>query len=268
MAARLGLTYSDIRELMLARKAGASFASTLMIGRQSLFLHPGEMDSPDQPSFGGYADDFLMATLGITELEILDASDYEGATAVHDLNYPLPFSRRFDAVIDGGSLEHIFNVPVALASYMRALTVGGRLFVSTPANNLCGHGLYQFSPELMFRALAPERGFQIRRIMLAEARYPSIELSRAVRRVEVVDPDELKERGVLVSRRPIMLTVHAEKVRHLDEPFADAPQQSDYVARWERRDPARSAGGWLDRTIRGLRQRRRYSLRNPRFYRR
>ncbi len=60
-------------------------------------------------------------------MQSVDATSYEGATDQHDLNEGLPgrFRGRFDAVIDGGTLEHVFNLPVALKASMDAVKVGG-----------------------------------------------------------------------------------------------------------------------------------------------
>jgi SAM-dependent methyltransferase len=270
----MGLTYPQIQALLSAREQGKSFERTLTVGRQKIYLHPGEADRLPiaPPSFGDYADDFLRALLGIRDLQSVDASDFEGATIIHDLNSALDIDQEFHAVIDAGSLEHIFNVPVALASYMRALKVGGTLFISTPANNLCGHGFYQFSPEWVFRALSEPHGFAIRRTLLAVYRYPGIELAPAMRTVRVVDPAEVGSRVVLLSRRPVMMDVLAEKCQHLHDPFASPPQQSDYVVRWTgRTGPTgvwRRAAKSLPKRLIGMRQRARSSLWNRRFYRR
>lgn len=41
----------------------------------------------------------------------MDYSDRENPTHVHDLNLPVPdvFHEEYDAIFDGGTLEHIFN---------------------------------------------------------------------------------------------------------------------------------------------------------------
>jgi hypothetical protein len=80
---------------------------------------------------------------------VLDASPYEGADTIHDMNTPVPeaWHGRYDVVIDSGSLEDIFNFPVAIANLANMLRVGGTIFVTTPANNLMRHGFYQFSPD-------------------------------------------------------------------------------------------------------------------------
>jgi hypothetical protein len=198
------------------------------------------------------------------------------------LNTPLPAVHhgRFDAVIDGGSLEHVFNFPVAIASLMNALRVGGSLFLKSPANNLCGHGFYQFSPELMFRIFSAGNGFELRRVLLMETMLP-VE-TRPYRAVyEVTDPRLAGERVTLTSDRPVMMLVEARKVSNV-APFAESPLQGDYVAAWDRGtahvpprpgNPAvRSVFGilplWLQSRLRTLRQGRRESLSNRRFYRR
>ncbi len=282
----MALTYHDVRPLLRARQTGRPLQDVVTIGRQALALHrrevralanefgPGVLGRWADAPYGAYADAFLHEALGVERLCALDASDYEGATVLHDLNRPLPaeLEQRFDAVIDGGTLEHIFDVPTALRAYMGMLRVGGSLFLSTPANNLCGHGFYQMSPELMHRVFVPARGFRADCVALVEAIYPGIELRPARRTVAVVDPDAVAERVTLTGRRPVMLLVQAEKLEHQHDPFADSPQQSDYATRWRegRAHELRSARRRVPRSIRavvrGWRQRRSGSLSNKRFY--
>jgi SAM-dependent methyltransferase len=283
----MALTYHDVRPLLLARRAGRPLGDVVTVGRQVLALHRSDLralasefgpevvaGSWTTTPYGDYADAFLREAVGVTQLDVLDASDYEGATVLHDLNRPLPaaLEQRFDAVIDGGTLEHIFDVPAALRAYMGMLRVGGSLFLSTPANNLCGHGFYQLSPELMHRVFNPERGFRAERIALVEAIYPGIELRPARRAVAVIDPDTLGERVTLTGRRPVLLLIEAHKLKHHDDPFADSPQQSDYAARWrdgrphEVRSAHRRVPQRLRAVVRGWRQRRSGSLSNRRFY--
>jgi hypothetical protein len=47
-------------------------------------------------------------------------------------------------VIETGSLDHIFNFPVAISNLMQMTRVGGSVFLTTVANNLCGHGFSGF----------------------------------------------------------------------------------------------------------------------------
>jgi hypothetical protein len=43
--------------------------------------------------------------------------------------------------------------------------VGGHFVIITPANAHCGHGFYQFSPELFYSALCAENGFWVERLL-------------------------------------------------------------------------------------------------------
>lgn len=232
----MALLYHDLRALLEAQKRGASFSSVLTVGRLAIYLHPREVRSiGGLPGyrFGEYSERFFRDRLGTSELVTLDHSDYEGASRIHDMNRPLPqdLEGRFDAVIDAGSLEHIFNVPVAFANVMRAVVPGGSVFITTPTNNLCGHGFYQFSPELMFRIFSIENGFEIREVTLLRAPFPSIE-SVPVRRVyRVTDPMESRGRVGLQASDVAMLHVEARKVSDV-VPFSTYPQQSDYQALW------------------------------------
>ena len=117
--------------------------------------------APCTAGSGGYAEEFLKR-LGAKETISIDASAYEGASLVHDMNLPIgdDLKRRFSVVIDGGTLEHVFNFPVAIKNCMQMVDVGGHFFVHTMANNFMGHGFYQFSPELFYRVFSPENGFR------------------------------------------------------------------------------------------------------------
>jgi SAM-dependent methyltransferase len=171
----------------------------------------------------------------------IDHSGYEGASVAHDMNLPIPEAlyNRFDAVIDGGTLEHIFNVPVALANSMKMLRPGGRFYALTPANNHCGHGFYQFSPEFFFRVFAGANGFELEHLFAIEHPYPGIELTSRRKVYAVSDPATVGGRVGLVTRRPVYLFVQALR-RTQVEPFAEFPQQSDYASAW---NPARESSG-------------------------
>jgi SAM-dependent methyltransferase len=298
----MGIGFHDLRLMWNARQAGARFDRMLTIGRQSLCLHRAELKllSADRArteggpvelpgeclAFGCGAEPFLRAFLGATSVEALDYSDYEGAQHVHDMNEPVPEAMvgRFDVVYDGGALEHIFNFPTAIANLMRMTKVGGRVFISTPANNFFGHGFYQFSPELMFRVFAPENGFEVTTVQVVEARYPSPELTRNRTAYTVSDPAVVHSRVGLLNKRPVLMLVEARKIAHKPL-FARAPLQSDYVTSWSAAQAGAEAavrprppptvrsriGEMLPRALRvmvmGWAQKRRYSLANGQFYR-
>jgi SAM-dependent methyltransferase len=239
----MGIAYPTARFLVDASR-GANFGRTLTLGRQRLYLNKADLAclarqggfdaSTIERCAGPWADDFLQAFAGASSVSALDYSAYEQADVIHDMNAPMPaeFDEQFDTVIDGGTLEHVFNFPVALATCMRLVRTGGRLFLFAPANSQMGHGFYQFSPELLYRALAPEHGFEVERMEAIRFRHISTELGTIGRPLEVVDPAQLATRTVVASKHPVSLYVRARKTRHMEQPFATVPQQSDYVAAW------------------------------------
>ena len=252
----MGLDINGTRALLYARKQGVDFSHTAMIGRQNLHLNVATL-ARNLRDFGfetsakesarmlsaekGYAEPFLRL-LGAGEIVSFDASDFEGATYIHDFNLPLDkkFSRRFSVVLDGGSLEHIFNFPQAIANCMEMTDVGGHFVGITPTNNFLGHGFYQFSPELFFRIFSPRNGFALRQILAFE--------SPSTTWYEVVDPDALGQRVTLINRRETYLLIIAQKTAEMPI-FAGGVQQSFYSAQWQLgrpvgHSPTRSIAGW------------------------
>jgi SAM-dependent methyltransferase len=138
---------------------------TLMLGRQALRMKPGTRAPINRLLKGAklglnwhdidQADGFsetMWEKFGFGRMETMDLSDYEGATILHDLNHPVPpaLHGQFDFIFDGGTIEHVFNVPMALANVFHMLKPGGRFVSANGMNGWVGHGLYQFNPDLVW----------------------------------------------------------------------------------------------------------------------
>jgi hypothetical protein len=212
-----------------------------MVGRQSMiadgrrvrsaFLEAGRpitLHEARRISIGGrgYAES-LLSYLGADTIASLDASPFEGSTIVHNLNQPLPPEHHsaYSAVLDGGTLEHVFDFGRALKRCLEAVAVGGHYLAITPVNNYTGHGFYQLTPELYHRVLGTASGFEVKGI-LWRSEIP------CARWYQVADPAEAGHR---VERRGLtraMLFVVAQRVEER-EILGQPPMQSDYVAAWE-----------------------------------
>lgn len=170
-----------------------------------------------------YADDLFRA-LGATTLDIMDASNFEGANMLHNLNEPVgdELIEKYDSVFDGGTLEHVFNFPVALKNCMEMARVGGYFISITPANAFCGHGFYQFSPEMFYSALSEENGYAVEKMLFIHR-----DQWFSVRK-----PAEIRQRVELLTCEPTLLFISARRIDRKPV-FAQWPQQSDYVAAWE-----------------------------------
>jgi hypothetical protein len=234
----MGLELNTALFLKQAHAEGCSFAQTATLGHQTLFLRweaVREHFPALAPDFGDrYADRFLCEAFGCERVTSFDASDFEGATVMHDMNLPIAarWHGRFDAVIEMGSLEHIFHFPTAIANLMQMTRVGGRLFIVTPANNYLGHGFYQFGPDLFHRLLCAANGFAIERMYAFEHRYLGPEIGRCGPWYAVRDPAEVGARPIVLSADPMLLMIRARRTEARAGVVA-TPQQSDYAARWK-----------------------------------
>jgi hypothetical protein len=240
----MGLVPAFVRMLLAAKRRGVSFERTLTLGRQQWYVPRGAqralekefglaVGGVDALAYGGYAEAFFLGWLGAGEVVSLDASGFEGATRLHDLNRPVPseWHEQFDVVLDGGTLEHVFQFPTAMESCMRMLKAGGSMFGFTPANNYCGHGFYQFSPELLFRIFSPDSGFRLQQLYLATHPYPGGELSPRLTFYSVRDPAQIRSRVGLVNTIPAALVYEA--VRERSGPvLAAGIHQGDYALAW------------------------------------
>jgi len=101
----------------------------------------------------GNADDvYLFETLGYDKVESIDADGFENATYVMDFNMEVPeeFHNRFDAIYDGGTIEHIYNMPQVMKNIHKMLKPGGLVMHLSPSNNHVDHGFYMFCPTFFY----------------------------------------------------------------------------------------------------------------------
>jgi hypothetical protein len=240
----MGLDTNGIRFLLSSKRKGVSFENTLMVGRQILNLDFNELqenlkgfgldhDEKLVKGFltgsGGYSELFL-GFLGARQVDSLDYSAYEGANILHDMNLPVPEERKakYSLVLESGSLEHIYNFPVAISNCMEMVEEGGHLLVITPVNNIMGHGFYQFSPEVFYRVLNESNGFIIEQMLIFE--YAPQE-----KWYQVEDPKKVRCRVELMNSSATYLCVRARRLKKIPL-FTSFPYQSDYEDAWEGRE--------------------------------
>ena len=257
----MGIDIHNLNLLAHARDLGVSFERTLAIGRHALFIEDWELEQhrvrrglpalsePARPAAQPrYFEPLMQQWLGARVADSVDASPYEDARLLHDMNLPWPADGelaaergRYDAVLDFGCLEHVFNFPVAWRNCVDLCRVGGHVLHALPANNLSGHGFYQFSPELFFNLYQPARGFELRGLYFA---------LKADRRHwwRVANPLEVKRRVNLRNSHEVYMLVLARKLR---EPGAlPPPQQSDYAQDEWVHGPSAAASAAAPRTSR------------------
>lgn len=234
----MGIDINTVNFLISAYEDGVPFGKVLTMGRQNLYAKETEVNTliqklksinPEEPcnlSRRCFAHPIFQA-LKSDEVLSMDKSDFEGADILHDMNFPIAEAHKeqFDLIYDGGTLEHIFNFPVAIKNEMEMVKVGGHLIIQTPTNNWSGHGFYQFSPELYFRVLSEVNGYKIKRMVVFEW-GPN-------KWYEVSDPADIASRVYVVNSTRTSLLILAERTAAV-EINQDPPQQSDYaMSKWK-----------------------------------
>jgi hypothetical protein len=223
--------------IVLRDSVQVPFGRCVTVGRQQIHFEAGEGKAAwsamrcdraagqGGANYGEYCET-LLTQLGATSVDSLDASDYEGATIIHDLNNPLPAGLlgKFDTVIDFGTVEHVFDVPQVLKTYTSLVSEGGTILIATQADGSCGHGFYQFSPELFYRFFSPKAGFETKCFLIP---------CGSSRRSWIFSPDPASSHSRI--EFPVMGKTYVVAIARRRGPLgaSDGVQQSDYAVLWK-----------------------------------
>ena len=141
----MGLDVNAAALLLKMRDDGRRLGRVLTLGHQHLHLDPATLPARFRADSGrrrrtgsGVRATACWERSGATSVEALDASPYEGAARLHDLNEPVPaaWHEQFDLVFDGGTLEHVFNLPTALKNCHADAEADGPLRLGDGAQQL------------------------------------------------------------------------------------------------------------------------------------
>lgn len=163
----------DIHALQLLKhnqKNKGNLGKTITLGRLSVLLGPKLAKKWAGTDQGAWCEDLLMKHFGATEVDSIDNSDYEGAKIIFDYNQPVPkeLHQQYDTVIDFGCSEHIFDVAQVFKNTTDICKIGGRILHILPADNFCGHGFYQFTPEFFLSIYSNKNGYKDTEIFLSD----------------------------------------------------------------------------------------------------
>jgi hypothetical protein len=220
----------DIHALNLLRWASSKskgLGVTATIGRQGMYVPPEELRKqvslPAGYGYPEYCEELLVGVFGAERVDSFDHSDYEGCTFVADFNKPLVPPGQYDTVFDGGCLVHIYNVPQGLRNVSLLCAAGGQILHCSPANNFCGHGFWQFSPELFFSLYSAANGYAETQVFIADLRDEGSWY-------EVMPPSSGRRAMVRSDwEHPLYILCRTVK---LGEFSHESVQQSDYVFVW------------------------------------
>lgn len=83
-----------------------------------------------------------------SSIDCIDIAKDFGVERVVDLNYPQDLGK-YDVVLDPGTIEHCFNIGVAVMNAANAVKVGGRVF-HVPPMTMMNHGFYNICPTMLY----------------------------------------------------------------------------------------------------------------------
>lgn len=168
----MGLLFNEVFELgQFIREHKCK--SICMIGKQTIvltcdkhFQFISNFFEIDIKEKSGEIDSYSLfeAICGGGEVHALDYSPYEGADIICDLNscdLPDEYIGKFDLVIDGGTLEHVFNQNNAINNINRLVREGGYVYHMLPCSGWVDHGFYSYSPTFFEDVYTKENGFEI-----------------------------------------------------------------------------------------------------------
>ena len=221
----MGLTFHEYKFLEEVSKK-KNFGNVLTLGKQEIILtnedkkrlNLFEKDYVNDE----YIDKLLVDKFKANSVKSIDNSSFEGADIIHDMNKPIEnLNEKFDTIIDFGTSEHIFNVVENLSNISKFCKNNGIILHSLPANNNCGHGFWQFSPELFFSLYSENNGFSDTEIFVFNT-HNKYEWWK-------VEKQKLGERLEISSDAPLYVLV--KTIKKSETQNKDV-QQSDYIERW------------------------------------
>ena len=163
----------------------------------------------------------LFYYFGCHTVDSMDASDYEKASVIHDLNEPVPehLYNQYDIIFDGGTIEHIFDVKTVFENVKKMLKVGGVFLSVNGGNNHLGHGFYQFSPDLYRAVFSKEAGFNLIQIEIVDGPFTYLP----------IDLTNNMSRAIRTNAEETYICAVVEKV---SEVVDNKPQETFYKKQW------------------------------------
>jgi hypothetical protein len=160
----MGLGDDVVEALIRESKHRPLDGDVVLIGRQTVYFTPNEImkllkkleidvgnirpeniktDSKSMNNFlelsdkNFITDAELLRLLGVSKVLALDHSDYEGAEIIHNLTEPIPPSLQgcADFVLDGSTLDNVFDPAMAIRNFAAMLRPYGRLITTNVYSN-------------------------------------------------------------------------------------------------------------------------------------
>jgi len=245
----MGLARATVHLLMREALRRPFGGTVLTLGRQHVYITAGEtqamaakvgirlVDLPielhREPALAKQSfvsDDWLLRSLGFTDVVRIDYSNYETSDLIFDLNFaetPQSMLGRFEVVLDSGTLEHIFDIANGFRHCVRMVRPGGRVIHATPSSNCVEHGFFSVSPTLFADFYAASK-FEVNKVWLCEI---PLDLPRGIWKVYDYFGSSQRFIPLGLLNDKIWFT-HAVVTAPLN-PWPAVPQQWIYTQTWD-----------------------------------
>jgi hypothetical protein len=175
----------------------------------------------------------LFRLLGVPKIVALDQSDYEGAEIIHDLTTPVPAHLKecADFILDGSTLDNVFDPAMVISNFADMLRPGGRLITANVFSN--HHEPYAMLPPLWFHDYFTVNAFADCKV------YILVYGDDAERDADVflIDIDALldpnRRVGAFVTPRKMATIVLAEKGNHSTSHLRPVQQHYRSASQWQ-----------------------------------
>lgn len=233
--------------LIKATKINALGGAFLMLGRQrwigtrkgkaakllqaTIEEHLPGLTEADLQNPDNHFSETFFRSLGYDSVDSMDFSDFEGASIIQDLSGTVDpaLEGRFDVIYDGGTCEHIFELPTAYRNIHKMLKPGGVLIGHSPCNNWINHSFYQINPEMVYGFWEKAMGYDVLELIL-QPLLPNF----SDRAITTTNPNVTGVRprlkGKLPNNSPIMMCYVVRKP--LQDTETQGAYQTDYVEKW------------------------------------
>lgn len=143
---------------------------------------------------------------------------------------PDDLAKRFDVIYDGGTCEHVSELPTAFRNIDRMLKPGGVLIGHSPANNWINHGFYEISPEMVYGFWEKAMGYEVLDVLL-QPMLPNF----AHQTAWTTNPNQTGVRPRVKGRLPVASPIVLHYVVRKPEARVQTSSayQTDYQNRWD-----------------------------------